>query len=141
MRLIKLTTLTGRAVWMNPDYVLNVTTAPDKGDLACAVTTTEVYRSEMAPHECLNVMYHIQGTPEEVAAKLMGEELQEPETWVPEHGESYWTADHQGAYICTWYGRDVDSRRLMENRVFPYTEAGKVLAYERAVEMMEANNV
>lgn len=139
MRLIKFTTLTGRAVYINPNHVLSVLSAPDKGDMACAVTTTEVYRSEMAPHECLNVMYYFQGAPEEVAAKLMGESLvEEPERWVPKKGEKYWAIYSSNNIVRNvWVGDAIDRERLIQKRAFPHTDDGRLDAQKRVLELLE----
>lgn len=124
MRLIRFTTTNDVNVLVNPDTVMCVYDTDDGVWIAFG-------------NDC---SYHVQGTIDEVAAKLMGEPLaEEPERWVPKKGEKYWLVDitYEAIRRSRWAGDIVDMNRTDENRVFPYTPEGLTDAGKRLVSALE----
>lgn len=119
MRLIRFTTTNDVNVLVNPDTVM------------CVYDTDEGVWIAFG-NDC---SYHIQGTLDEVAAKLMGESLtEEPGPWTPKEWEDIYVAAASGGVLNGCYCDDW-LELYQAGRVFPWTKEGHKAAFEKAHEL------
>lgn len=119
MRLIKFTTIGEEGLLVNPDNVMHVHSAD---------TGTMIALGDRGS-------YYVQGTLDEVAAKLMGESLvEEPENWEPKEGEQVCVVTALGD-VNTTYSNKRWLEAHQEGRVFPCTKEGHKAAFEKSHEL------